>query len=165
MCAAAFARLSTSWFLSLGMCITVNPLKCFSMDLTASRFSFISGYRASDSFSMCFVITFESDFMMKFGCPIAFILRRPSSNASYLVVLLVLGFGSLNSRQAAYLNLVSEGDCMTAEMPTPSLHHAPSQYMTHGSMGASCWKVRLVQSAMKSASTCDLIAVLLLKYM
>jgi hypothetical protein len=43
----------------------------------------------------------------------------------------------------------------------PSWHHAPSQWMVHTfSVGSSCCLVGPVQSTMKSARTCDLIAVL-----
>jgi len=48
-------------------------------------------------------------------------------------------------------------------MPIPSLHHAPSQYITQGSIGASSSKVGEVQSVMEFAKIWDLIDVRLLK--
>jgi hypothetical protein len=42
---------------------------------------------------------------------------------------------------------------MIADIPTPSLHHAPLQWMTYGFIGASSLKFGDVQSTMKSART------------
>jgi len=67
---------------------------------------------------------------LKFGWPGAFILRRPSSSASYSVLLFLLWSRSLNFSLAAYLILVPEGDSMIAEISVPSLHQAPLQYIT-----------------------------------
>jgi hypothetical protein len=50
---------------------------------------------------------------------------------------------------------------MTAAAPAPAWHHAPSQWMVHTfSAGASGYVIGPVQSMMKSARTCDLMAVL-----
>src|SRR6185369_1658508 len=105
--------------------------------------------------------TFESVLTMKFWWPRAFILRRPRSKASYSVVLLVDDSRLPKLRRAAYLVFAPEGDSMIAAMPAPSLHQAPSQCTIQVSVEGSSLKVGDVQSAMKSANTCDLMVVLL----
>ena len=67
--------------------------------------------------------------------------------------------------RAAYLVFAPEGDSMIAAMPAPSLHQAPSQCTIQVSIEGSSLKVGDVQSAMKSASTYDLMDVLLSKSM
>ena len=53
------------------------------------------------------------------------------------------------------------GDVIIAAVHAPAWHHAPSQWMVHTFFeGSSCCRVRPVQLTMKSARTCDLIAVL-----
>ena len=97
--------------------------------------------------------------------PRAFILRRPRSKASYSVVLLVDDSRLPKFRHAAYLVFAPEGDSMIAAMPAPSLHQVPSQCTIQVSVEGSSLKVGDVQSTMKSANTCDLMAVLLSKSM
>jgi hypothetical protein len=86
-------------------------------------------------------MTFESNLTMMLWVARAFILRILSSGALYSVVLLLLGSGLMKFIQAAYLILAPEGDPMMADIPTPSLPYAPSQHMTHGSIGASSLKL------------------------
>jgi hypothetical protein len=82
--------------------------------------------------------------------------------ASYSAMLLVhLSDSRAKLRRVAYLCLTPVGDMMIAAAPAPAWHHVPSQWIVHTfSEGCSCCRVGLVQSMMKSARTCDLIAVL-----
>jgi hypothetical protein len=81
---------------------------------------------------------------------------------SYYAMLLVhLSDSRVKLRRAAYLCLTPVGDVIIAVAPTPAWHHAPSQWMVHTfSEGSSCCRVGPVQPTMKSARTCDFIAVL-----
>jgi hypothetical protein len=81
--------------------------------------------------------------------------------ASYSAILLVhLSDSKAKLRRAVYLCLTLVGDVIIVAAPTPAWHHAPSQWMVHTFFGdSSCCHVGPVQSTMKSARTCDLIAV------
>jgi hypothetical protein len=94
-------------------------------------------------------------------------LRRPRMMASYSAILLVhLSDSKAKLRCAVYLCLTPVGDVIIADVPAPTWHHAPSQWMIHTfSRDSSCYRVGPVQSTMKSARTCDLIVVLGLKVM
>ena len=81
------------------------------------------------------------------------------------MVLLVDDSRLLKLRRAAYLVFAPEGDSMIAAIPAPSLHQAPSQCTIQVSTEDSSLKIGDVHSAMKSANTCDLMAVLLSKSM
>jgi hypothetical protein len=64
-------------------------------------------------------------------------------------------------RHAAYLYLTPVGDVIITAAPAPAWHHAPSQWMVQTYFECSCCgPMGPVQSTMKSAKTCDLIAVL-----
>jgi hypothetical protein len=82
--------------------------------------------------------------------------------ASYSAILLVhLSDSKAKLRRATYLYLTPMGDVIIAAAPAPAWHHAPSQWMVHTFSGDSSWcHVGPIQSTMKSARTCDLIAVL-----
>jgi hypothetical protein len=63
-------------------------------------------------------------------------------------------------RHAAYLYLTPVGDVTIVVAPALTWHHAPSQWMIQTfSWDSSCGHAGLIQSMMKSAGTCDLIAV------
>jgi hypothetical protein len=82
--------------------------------------------------------------------------------ASYSAMLFVhLSDSRVTLRRAAYLCLTPVGEVMTAAAPAPAWHHAPSQWIvqTFSADGSSC-VIGPVQSTMKSARTCDLMAVL-----
>jgi hypothetical protein len=89
-------------------------------------------------------------------------LRRPRMTASYSATLLVhLSNSKAKLSRAAYRCLTPVGEVMKAAAPAPAWHHAPSQWMVHTfSAGVSGYVVGLIQSTMKSARTCDLMAVL-----
>jgi hypothetical protein len=99
---------------------------------------------------------------MQMVTPSAFSLRRPRITASYSAMLFVhLSDSRAKLRRVAYLCLMPVGDVIIAAMPAPAWHHAPSQWMDQTfSEGSSCCRAGPVQSTMKSARTCDLIAVL-----
>jgi hypothetical protein len=100
--------------------------------------------------------------MMQVVTPRALSLRRPRMTASYSAMLLVhLSDSKAKLRRAAYLCLTPIGEVMTAAAPAPAWHHAPSQWIVYTSSvdGSGC-VVGPVQSTMKSARTCDLMAVL-----
>jgi predicted tellurium resistance membrane protein TerC len=82
--------------------------------------------------------------------------------ASYSAILLLhLSDSRAKLRRAAYLFLTPVGEVMTASAPAPAWHHAPSQWMVHTfSVVVSGCVIGPVQSTMKSARTCDLMAVL-----
>jgi hypothetical protein len=82
--------------------------------------------------------------------------------ASYSATLLVhLSDSKAKLRRAAYLCLTPVGEVMTAAAPVPAWHHAPSQWMVHTfSADVSDCVIGPFQSTMKSARTCDLMAVL-----
>jgi hypothetical protein len=100
--------------------------------------------------------------MMQVVTPSALSLRRPRMTASYSAILLVhLSDSKAKLRRAAYLCLTPVGEVMTAAAPAPAWHHAPSQWMVHTfSVDVSGCVIGPVQSTMKSARTCDLMAVL-----
>jgi hypothetical protein len=81
--------------------------------------------------------------------------------ASYSAILLVHRSDSkAKLRRAAYLCLTPVGDVIIAAAPGRAWHHAPSQWMVHTFSGDSaCYHASPVQSTMKSARTCVLIAV------
>jgi hypothetical protein len=99
---------------------------------------------------------------MQVATPSAFSLRRPRITASYSAMLFVhLSDSRAKLRRAAYLCLMPVGDVIIAAAPAPAWHHAPSQWMVHTfSEGSSCYRASPIQSTMKCARTCDLIAVL-----
>jgi hypothetical protein len=99
---------------------------------------------------------------MQVVTPSVLSLRRPRMTASYSAMLLVhLSDSRAKLRRAAYLCLTPVGDVIIAAAPAPAWHHASSQWMVHTFFeGSSCCRVGPVQSTMKSARTCDLIAVL-----
>jgi hypothetical protein len=100
--------------------------------------------------------------MMQVVTPSALSLRRPRMTASYSAILLVhLSDSRAKLRRAAYLCLTHAGEVMTVAAPAPAWHHAPSQWMVHTfSAVVSGCVIGPVQSTMKSARTCDLMAVL-----
>jgi hypothetical protein len=87
--------------------------------------------------------------------------------ASYFAILLVhLSDFKAKLRRATYLYLTPVGDVIIAAAPAPAWHHTSSQWMVHTfSRDSYCCHVGPIQSMMKSARTCDLIAVLGLKVM
>jgi hypothetical protein len=89
-------------------------------------------------------------------------LRRPRMTASYSAMLLVhLSDSKAKLRRAAYLCLIPVGEVMTAAVPAPAWHHAPSQWIVHTfSVVGSGYVIRPVQSTTKSVRTCGLMAVL-----
>jgi hypothetical protein len=99
---------------------------------------------------------------MQVVTPSARSLRRPRMTASYSATLLVhLSDSKAKLRRAAYLCLTPVGEVMTAAAPVPAWHHAPSQWMVHTfSADVSDCVIGPFQSTMKSARTCDLMAVL-----
>jgi hypothetical protein len=107
-------------------------------------------------------MTLESVLTMQVVTPSAFSLRRPRMMTLYSAMLLVHPSDSrAKLRRAAYLCLTPVGEVIIAAAPAPAWHHAPSQWMVHTfSEGSSCCCVGPVQLTMKSARTCDLIAVL-----
>jgi hypothetical protein len=117
---------------------------------------------AEYSFSTWPTTTLEFVLTMQVVTPSALSLRRPRMTASYSAMLLVhLSDSKAKLRRAAYLCLTPVGDVIIAAAPAPAWHHAPLQWMVHTfSGGSSCCRVGPVQSTMKSARTCDLIAVL-----
>jgi hypothetical protein len=105
--------------------------------------------------------TLESVLIMQVVTPSALSLRRPRMTPSYSAILLVhLSDSRAKLRRAAYLCLTPAGEVMTAATPALAWHHAPSQWMVHTvSVDVSDCVIGLVQSTMKSARTCDLMAV------
>jgi hypothetical protein len=99
---------------------------------------------------------------MQVVTPSARSLRRPRMTASYSATLLVLLSDSkAKLRRAAYMCLTPVGEVMTAAAPAPVWHHAPLQWTVHTfSANMSNCVIGPVQSTMKSARTCDLMAVL-----
>src|SRR5688572_32827761 len=99
---------------------------------------------------------------MQVVTPRALSLRMPRMTASYSAILLVhLSDSKAKLRRAAYLCLTPVGEVITAAAPAPAWHHAPSQWMVHTfSADVSGCVIGPVQSTMKSARTCDLMAVL-----
>jgi hypothetical protein len=106
--------------------------------------------------------TLESVLIMHVVTPSARSLQRPRMTASYSATLLVhLSDSKAKLSRAAYLCLTPMGEVMTVAAPTPTWHHAPSQWMVHTfSADVSGCVIGPVQSTMKSARTCDLMAVL-----
>jgi hypothetical protein len=100
--------------------------------------------------------------MMHVVTPRARSLRRPRMTASYFAMLLVhLSDFRAKLRRAAYLYLTPTGDVIIAAAPAPAWHHAPSQWIIQIVYECSCCgPTGPVQSTMKSAKTCNLIAVL-----
>jgi hypothetical protein len=105
--------------------------------------------------------------MMQVVTPSGLSLLRPRMIASYSAILLVhLSDSKAKLRRAAYLCLTPMGDVMTAAVPAPAWHHAPSQWIVHTlSADVSGCVIGPVQSTTKSARTCDLMAVLGLNVM
>jgi hypothetical protein len=105
--------------------------------------------------------TLESILTMHVVTPSARNLRRPRMTASYSAILLVHRSDSkVKLRRVAYLCLTPVGDVIIVAAPTPTWHHAPSQWMVHTFSGdSSCCHAGPVQSTMKSAGTCDLIVI------
>jgi hypothetical protein len=100
--------------------------------------------------------------MMQVVTPSALSLRRPRMTASYSAILLVhLSDSKAKLGHAAYLCLTPVGEVMTVATPAPAWHHAPSQWIVHtfSADGSGC-VIGPIQSTMKSARTCDLMAVL-----
>jgi hypothetical protein len=100
--------------------------------------------------------------MMQVVTPSALSLRRPRMMALYSAILLVhLSDSKAKLSHAACLCLTPMGEVMTAAAPAPAWHHAPLQWMVHTfSADVSDCVIGPVQSTMKSARTCDLMAVL-----
>jgi hypothetical protein len=100
--------------------------------------------------------------MMHVVTPRARSLRRPRMTALYSAMLLVhLSHSRAKLRRATYLYLTPAGDVMIAGAPAPVWHHAPSQWKVQTVSECSCCgPTGPIQSTMKSAKTCDLIAVL-----
>jgi hypothetical protein len=96
--------------------------------------------------------------------PKPFIFLRAKSKASYSVVLFVGWKSSAKISQAMYLITIPVGNVTTADILTPLWQQAPSHCTTHGVLifSLGLW-VGDVLSTMKSAKTCDLIALLLSK--
>jgi hypothetical protein len=93
-------------------------------------------------------------------------LRRPNNTNSYSALLFMqLHVSFVNCRCAVYLALMSKGDTKTAIAPTQVLLQAPSQYTYHGvsKTGPLVLLEGSIQSVMKSAKTCNLMAFLVLK--
>jgi hypothetical protein len=112
-------------------------------------------------------MTLESILLMQVVTLRAYSLRSPKMTASYSAMLLVhLSDSRAKLRRAAYLYLMPVGDVMIAAALAPAWHHAPSQRMVQTFSECSCCgPTSHVQSTMKSAKTCDLIAVLCSKVM
>jgi hypothetical protein len=100
--------------------------------------------------------------MMHVVTPRAHSLQSPRMTTSYSAILLVHLLDSrAQLRRAAYLYLTPAGDVIIVAAPAPAWHHAPSQWMVQTFSECSCYgPTGSVQSTMKSAKTCDLIAVL-----
>ena len=126
---------------------------------TAARYFDSSGFSALLDLLMWSVISSESDLMDSLRAPSALALRRPRSRPLYSATLFV---HPMKSSLAAYFNCVPEGAVRIAEAPAPSLWYAPSHSSHHidSNFGVSCEGTAGVQSAMNSAKTWDLIAVL-----
>jgi hypothetical protein len=121
-----------------------------------------AGSFAEYSFSTWPTMTLEYVLTMQVVTPSALSLQRPRMMTSYFAMLLVhLSDSRAKLRRAAYQCLTRVGDVIIAAAPAPAWHHAPSQWMVHTFFeGSSCCRVGPVQLTMKSARTCDLIAVL-----
>ena len=126
---------------------------------TAAKYFASSGFSALFDLLMCPVINSESDLMDSLRAPSALALRRPKNMPSYLATLFV---HPLKSSLTTYLSCVPEGAVSIAEVPALSLWYAPSHSSCHivSNFGGSCEGIAGVQSAMNSAKTWDLIAVL-----
>jgi hypothetical protein len=88
------------------------------------------------------------------------------SIASYSATLFVhLPVYLVNCSLAAYLSLIPDGEINMVATRAPALPQAPSQYISHGNSGTrpSVYELGSVHSAMKSAMTCELIALLFSK--
>ena len=140
----------------------LNPRKNFSILRTAAKYFASFGFRTLFDLLICPVINSESDLMVSLHAPSALALRRPKSRPSYSATLFV---HPSKSSLAAYFNFVPEGAVRIAEAPAPSLWYAPSHSSYHidSNFGDSCEGTAGVQSAMNSAKTWDLIAVLGMK--
>jgi hypothetical protein len=159
--AGAFASMLACSFLLHSICCSVNPLNCFSRLHTADKYCIRTGSLAEQSFSICPVTILESVLTMQVVTPRALSFRSPRMTASYSAMLFVHLFDSSTKlRGATYLYLTPEDDVMTAATPAPAWHHAPSQWMVQ-TISILWWLDAKdpVQSTMKSARTCDLIAV------
>ena len=126
---------------------------------TAAKYFASSGFNALLDLLMCPVINSESDLIDSLRTPRALAFRRPKSRPSYSATLFV---HPLKSSLTAYFNCVPEGAVSIAEAPALSLWYAPSHSSCHidSNFHGSCEGVAGVQSAMNSAKTWDLIAVL-----
>jgi hypothetical protein len=119
------------------------------------------GSFAEYSFSTWPATTLESILTMHVVTPSARSLRRPMTTSYSAMLLVHLSDSKPKLRNAAYLCLTPVGDVIIAAAPAPAWHHAPSQLMAHTFSGdLSCYHAGPVQSATKSARTCDLIDVL-----
>jgi hypothetical protein len=160
--ATAFASMLASSFLLRPICCCLNPLNCFSRLRTADKYCIRTSSWAKQSFSICPATILELVLTVQVVTPRALSFRSPKMAASYYVILFVhLSNSSVKLRHAAYLYLVPEGDVMTAIAPAHAWHHAPSQWIVQTI--SMLWWLDIkdpVQSMMKSARTCDLIAVL-----
>ena len=145
----------------------MKPLNCLLRLRTAVRYCMSAGSFAEYSFSTWPATTLESVLTMQVVTPSALSLRRPRMIASYSAMLFVhMSDSKAKLRRVAFLCLTPVGDVIIGAVPAPAWHHAPSQWMVQTfSGGSSCYPVSLVKSTMKSARTCDLVAVLGLKVM
>jgi hypothetical protein len=157
-----FSNALASSFLLRSTCCRVKPLNCLLRLSTAVRYCMSVGSFAKYSFSTWPATTLESVLTMHVVTPSARNLRSPRMTTSYYAMLLVhLSDSKAKLRRAAYLYLTPAGDIMIAAAPAPAWHHAPSQWMVQTFSGdSSCHHVGPIHSTMKSARTCDLIAVL-----
>jgi hypothetical protein len=129
----ALASSSASMFFALSMCLTVNPLKKFSILQTTARYLSRVSSLAMHSFSIWLAITLESIFRVQHWTPIAHNLRRPSNTAAYLAMLLLhLSISTTNCNHVAYLNFMPKGDLSIIAAPAPKISQTPSQYTYHG---------------------------------
>ena len=117
----------------------------FSIALTAYRYCIISGFLASDSFSIWSVITFKLVRTMKFGWPRAFILRRPSTG--------VVCVGNFRCHISHFSSQRWLKDCQNSHaLIVPSSITIYSPWINF-CFFLSAWEV---QPTMKYARTCDL---------
>jgi hypothetical protein len=164
--AVAFVSSSASMFFVLYIYRIMNPLKKFSILRIAARYLSRVSSLAMHCFSIWLAITLESIFIIQCWIPIARNLRRPSNTASYSAIFLMQLFVSaVNCSHTAYLSLMPEGEISIAAVLALETPQALSQCTCHGVSNTmpSVYLDGSVQSAIKSASTCDLMALVFSK--
>ncbi|KAG8051288.1 hypothetical protein GUJ93_ZPchr0009g1905 [Zizania palustris] len=100
--------------------------------------------------------------MITWVAPSARAMRSPSNIPSYSAILLVV----LKLSLAEYIAFCPDGDTITAPAPGPHAKYAPSGYIVQTLLDFSGVHTACgVYSATKSATTCDLIVVLVVNKM